>query len=133
MEKEEPIKTIEYRGISAPIYADDNGQQFYTILDGEEIGFGTFNINYEADLEYLIDNKLDYICGFKDFPGARLEYFFNGYCDRDIRLTYRQKRILKVFLLDQDTKLSDAGLEKIKAESVKILTKISKTSHKKVV
>ena len=101
-----PVSIITYRGFVVPIYSDDPGQQFYCKLDDEEIGFGAYNMNYQEDLKYLIDRKLDVIYVFdQPYFGARLEYFYNGGF-RDIQLIYRN-RTLKVFVLPENYLLKD--------------------------
>ena len=57
--KECKLKTITYRGISVDIFIDDYGQSYYCYFDNECISFGTYNFNYEEDVKYLIDKKLD--------------------------------------------------------------------------
>lgn len=125
------VRTIEYRGFKIPIYRDDDGQQFYAAFPSEKykgtwdiLGFGAFNMNYEDDVRYLIDQRLDVIYTFSyPYFGAVLEYFDNvGY--RDIRLKYR-RRTLKVYaVLSDEAKLSDATLEMIKKDSKELLDKI---------
>jgi len=129
MENEnKPVSIFKYRGYEVPIYMDEPGQQYYCIFDDHELGFGAYNVNYQDDLEYLIDQELDTIYEFKeeDYWGAHLEWFNNGGC-RDIQLRYRN-RILKVFLItDPDIeKLSENELEIIKNESINLLKKVIK-------
>lgn len=98
---EKPVTRVEYRGFSIPIYQDDEGQQFYCIWEGQELGFGAYNTDFVDDLKDLIDRKLDIVYTFdleSGFFGARLEWFDNA-GNRDIRLLYRG-RILKVFLIE---------------------------------
>lgn len=123
--EDELVRTFEYRGISVPIYVNEPGQCFWTILDGTEIGFGSFNTDYEEDLKYLIDQKLDLICRFDNFPGAKLEWFDNGFNYRDIRLVYKT-RTVKIFLV-HGTVTPDI-IETLKTESESILKKVAEVS-----
>jgi len=126
MEDRAVVKTIEYRGITTKIYADEPGQQFYCELDGKEVCFGSFNTNFEEDLYYLIDDKLDTIYRFGNpYFGAVLSWFFNGHHCRDIKLTYRS-RIIKVFLVEDETLVTQETLNKLIEESTEILSKIVK-------
>jgi len=90
MEETRFIETIEYRGYKVDIYCDYAGQSFFCNLDGEEINFGSYNVDFEEDLKFVIDTKLDTITRFDEFPGARLVWFDNGgYWD--IELVYRMR------------------------------------------
>lgn len=114
------VNTIEYRGYTVPIYADDAGQQFYTFLDGQEICFGSYNADYEADLKYLIDKKLDTIFEFTDpYYSAKLLWFDNnGY--RDIKLIYRG-RTLKIYLIKKDWALTNTSREALVIDATNAL------------
>lgn len=119
---DELVDTVNYRGVSLPVYMDENGQSYYTVINGKEVGFGTYNCDYLTEIKDVIDTALDEVYLFDRFPGAKLKYFDNaGY--RDLQLTYRL-RIIKVFLLTRD--LTDVDLKKIKSDSEKILEKIVK-------
>lgn len=41
-----------------PIYLDDYGQSFYTLIDGKEYSFGTYNTEIASDLVGLVLGKL---------------------------------------------------------------------------
>lgn len=41
-----------------PIYLDDYGQSFYTLIDGKEYSFGTYNTDIAPDLVGLVLGKL---------------------------------------------------------------------------
>lgn len=58
-EKLEYIETIVYRGQRVPVFLDDYGQCFFCIFNNEEISFGSYQSDYEDDVRYLIDKKLD--------------------------------------------------------------------------
>lgn len=65
IEKEEHldpiVDTYEYRGYEVDILLDDYGQCFYSVIDGQEYSFGTYNSieNAKADIRYIIDCTLD--------------------------------------------------------------------------
>lgn len=127
MDKKLPVKVIEYRGVTVPIIFDESDQQFYGSIDGEIINFGYYNTNYEADVRFFIDKKLDTIYTFDLYPGTRLEWFFNGSDDhRDIRLV-TGNRILKVFIVINNTNMTTITLNTIKNECLKFLKKIKNT------
>jgi len=97
---EEIADSLDYRGEHVDFYMDDYGQQFYTVYDGGEISFGTYNKNYKEDMKYIIDRKLDVITTFPELQqegiyGAELRWFDNGGWD-DIKLTYKC-RIIHVY------------------------------------
>lgn len=120
--KEIPVKVISYRGFEVPIYVDDPGQQFYCYWEGETLGFGSYNTNYEDDLRYIIDQKLDTIHYFDGpFFGAKLEWFDNGGY-RDIRLLWRQ-RIVRVFLVEDQKPFNDLIRQEIIKRSEMELSK----------
>lgn len=121
--EEEAVTTIVYRGYEVPVFMDEPGQQFWCVLDGEEVGFGSFNVDYEEDLKCLIDRKLDEIERFSSpWHGACLEWFDNeGY--RDIRLKYRLREI-KVYPVD-----GKADLEKIREDALNTLGAVCGTRN----
>ena len=57
-EKMEYIETIQYRGMSVPVFVDDCSQCFYCIFNNKEIAFGNFQDNYEDEVKFLVDNEL---------------------------------------------------------------------------
>lgn len=115
--EDELIKNFTYRGFTYPIYLDDYGQCFYTIMDGETISFGSFNTEYEDALRHLIDKKLDTIETYDH--GSHLSWFFNGYGDRDIGL-YCRSRLIKIWLVNDDRLVS---INSIKEEAKEALRK----------
>ena len=58
-EKLEYVETIVYRGQHVPVFLDDYGQCFFCIFNNEEVVFGSYQSDYEDDVRYLIDKKLD--------------------------------------------------------------------------
>lgn len=58
-ERLEYVETIAYRGQYVPIFLDDYGQCFYCVFNNKEIGFGSFQSDYEDEVKYLIDRELD--------------------------------------------------------------------------
>lgn len=99
---------FEYRGYRVTLQYDERARSFYTIdfpgsSEDAPLFFGVSNYNYKEDLKNLIDRKLDLICEFPLYPGAKLKYFQNG-SSRDIRLVYNF-RILKIFLAEMHGKV----------------------------
>ena len=116
------VDIVYYRNYLVNVYADDPGQQFYCIIDGEEYTFGAYNLNYIDDIIYIIDDKLDSIYKFEEpFFGAELKYYQQYGC-RDIVLYYRCRE-LKVFLQGKDHKLTEEEIEKLIIRSKEILSK----------
>ena len=116
------VDIVYYRNYLVNVYADDSGQQFYCIIDGEEYTFGAYNLNYIDDIIYIIDNKLDTIYKFKEpFYGAELKYH-QQYGYRDIVLYYRCRE-LKRFILMNDYKLIEKDKELLIERCEEILSK----------
>lgn len=100
MSDKDIVDTLDYRGEHVDFYMDDYGQQFYTVYNGEEISFGSYNTNYKEDMKYVIDRKLDVITIFPELHkegiyGAELRWFDNSGWD-DIKLTYKG-RIIQIY------------------------------------
>lgn len=95
-----PIDTLEYRGFKVNLYEDREGRQLVAIWQNQLLELGRDNTVYQDDLKMVIDDHLDTISRFKNYPnlyGSKLEYFQNaGF--RDIRLVYRG-RILKIYTI----------------------------------
>ena len=95
-----PLETFTYRGITVDCYEDCLGHQVVFPWKGKVVELGEYNTVYQDDIKLIIDDHLDTITRFSDFPelyGSKLEYFQNGNF-RDIRLMYRG-RLLKCFLI----------------------------------
>lgn len=92
------VDTLTYRGITVDFYEDKLGHQVITMWKDKVIEFGEFNTVYKDDMKLIIDDHLDTITRFSEFPefyGAKLTYFNNSNY-RDIKLTYKN-RILRVY------------------------------------
>ena len=101
-EKDKLDESLDYRGYHVDFYFDDPGQQIYTVFEGKEIGFGSYNSNYIQDMKYIIDNKLDVVTQFPELKdrgvyGAELRWFDNAGHD-DLQLTHRS-RIIAIYLM----------------------------------
>lgn len=93
------IDLFSYRGIEVPLYEDVSGRQVVAIWNNRLYELGYFNTTYQDDLKLIIDDDLDTISRFEEYPnlyGSKLEYFQNK-DNRDVRLFYRG-RLLKVWL-----------------------------------
>lgn len=71
----EIITAFEYRGCIVVITDDDYGQSygFDIFWNGKRINFGscgTYNSNYQEEVEYLIDEYLDSIHHYPQWHGA---------------------------------------------------------------
>lgn len=121
----EPVTIINYRGYELGIWNDDAGQQFYTYINDDEIGFGSFNTDFQDDLEFLVDMRLDFIFDYGDLDlelfGGHLQWFDNG-GHRDIKLVYRQ-RILKIWVISDPQRANDKLVQQIKEEGKELLEK----------
>lgn len=95
-----PIDTLEYRGFKVNLYEDREGRQLVAIWQNQLLELGRDNTVYQDDLKMVIDDHLDTISRFKNYPnlyGSKLEYFQNaGF--RDVKLSYRG-RILKIYTI----------------------------------
>lgn len=97
------IDLFSYRGIEVPLYEDVSGRQVVAIWNNRLYELGYFNTTYQDDLKLIIDDDLDTISRFEEYPnlyGSKLEYFQNK-DNRDVRLFYRG-RLLKVWLAPLD-------------------------------
>lgn len=94
-----PLETFTYRGITVDCYEDRLGHQIVFPWKGKVVELGEYNTVYQDDIKLIIDDHLDTITRFSDFPelyGAKLTWFQNGSFS-DIKLVYRG-RILKVYI-----------------------------------
>lgn len=94
-----PLETFTYRGIAVDFYEDCLGHQVVTMWKDKVIEFGAYNLNYQDDMKLIIDDHLDTITRFSEFPefhGSKLTWFQNG-SFHDVKLLYRG-RLLKVYL-----------------------------------
>ena len=94
-----PLETFTYRGITVDCYEDRLGHQVVFPWGGKVIELGEYNTVYQDDIKLIIDDHLDTITRFSDFPelyGSKLTWFQNGSFS-DIKLVYRG-RILKVYI-----------------------------------
>lgn len=102
-----PIDTLNYRGFKVNLYEDIQGKQLVAIWQDQLYELGTNNTVYQDDLKMLIDEHLDTISRFENYPelkGSKLEYFQNSDF-RDIRLSYRG-RLLKIYLLKGEVNIN---------------------------
>ena len=94
-----PLETFTYRGITVDCYEDPLGHQVVFPWRGKVVELGEYNTVYQDDIKLIIDDHLDTITRFSDFPelyGSKLTWFQNGSFS-DIKLVYRG-RILKVYI-----------------------------------
>lgn len=94
-----PLETFTYRGITVDCYEDRLGHQVVFPWKGKVVELGEYNTVYQDDIKLIIDDHLDTITRFSDFPefyGSKLTWFQNGSFS-DIKLVYRA-RILKVYI-----------------------------------
>ena len=94
-----PLDSMTYRGITVNFYEDCIGHQVVTMWKDKVIEFGEYNTVYQDDMKMIIDDHLDTITRFSDYPefhGSKLTWFQNGSFS-DIKLVYRG-RILKVYI-----------------------------------
>lgn len=93
-----PLDSMTYRGITVNFYEDCIGHQVVTMWKDKVIEFGVYNIVYQDDMKMIIDDHLDTITRFSEYPefhGSKLTWFQNGSFS-DVKLLYRG-RILKVY------------------------------------
>lgn len=102
-----PIDSLDYRGMHVDFYEDPLGDQLVTMWQNTLVEFGSGNTLYADDMKLLIDDKLDTIIRFQDFPQSRLEWFDNG-GHRDIRLL-QHRRVLKIYIIE-NRELVNTGL-----------------------
>ena len=106
------VDEFEYRGYTLKFYEDLSGRQLVTVWKDLLFEFGRDNMSYRDDAKLLVDDYLDTLTRFPEYPefwGAKLEYFQNGSFS-DLRLIYKG-RILKLYLCKSSTR--DPDLEAI--------------------
>ena len=94
-----PLETFTYRGITVDCYEDRLGHQVVFPWKGKVVELGEYNTVYQDDIKLIIDDYLDTITRFSEYPelyGSKLTWFQNGSFS-DIKLVYRG-RILKVYI-----------------------------------
>lgn len=105
------IQTLNYRGLSLPIYRRDpagSKTEIYTILAGKEVTVKLDNPDiYESQIKQAIDKWMDLVVELDQ--DSWLEWFDNG-IHRDIRLICRG-RIIKVFLVSNPKTVNVASLK----------------------
>lgn len=93
-----PLDSMTYRGITVNFYEDCIGHQVVTMWKDKVIEFGVYNTVYQDDMKMIINDHLDTITRFSEYPefhGSKLTWFQNGSFS-DVKLLYRG-RILKVY------------------------------------
>lgn len=93
-----PLDSMTHRGITVNFYEDCLGHQVVTMWKDKVIEFGVYNTVYQDDMKMIIDDHLDTITRFSEYPefhGSKLTWFQNGSFS-DVKLLYRG-RILKVY------------------------------------
>jgi hypothetical protein len=63
-----PCGNLTYRGISVDFYEDCLGHQVVTIWKDKVIEFGEYNTVYQDDMKMIIDDHLDTITRFSEYP-----------------------------------------------------------------
>ena len=104
------------------IFDDDYGQQFYFYYKGHTHGCGTYNLEYEEYVKYIIDKDLDEICDLSKFD----DRFFGAYCryanheHTKVDFTFRGE-LIDTYGIDESDPNS---IEKICQKCVKLLEKL---------
>ena len=68
----QPVDTVTYRNFTIPVYEDPYGNQFRCIWKDSWLELGTDNTMYVDDIKSLIDDEVDTVCRWEEFPGAKL-------------------------------------------------------------
>lgn len=111
------LESFTYRGITVDCYEDCIGHQVVFPWKGKVIELGVYNTVYQDDIKLILDDHLDTVTRFSDFPelyGSKLTWFQNGGF-RDLKLIYRG-RILKIY-----TNISENDLFSIIADAERVL------------
>lgn len=93
-----PLDSMTYRGITVNFYEDCIGHQVVTMWKDKVIEFGVYNTVYQDDMKMIIDDHLDTITRFSEYPefyNSKLTWFQNGSFS-DVKLLFKG-RILKVY------------------------------------
>lgn len=67
-----PVDELKYRGFEVEFFDDPIGSQVWCEWKGERVEFGADNTQYREDMSRLIDDELDTVCRWEEFPGAKL-------------------------------------------------------------
>lgn len=117
------IDSFEYRGFKVDFFEDILGHQIVAFWENALYQFGVMNTTYREDMKLVINEKLDTITRFEEYPvfyGAKLEYFQNaGF--RDARLSYRG-RVLMIYREPEDLDLPSIlrAAKELLAEEIRI-------------
>ena len=114
-----PVDELKYRGFDVEFFDDPIGSQVWCEWKGERVEFGADNTQYREDMSRLIDDELDTVCRWEEFPGAKLTWFLNG-GSRDLKLV-DWGRILKVYPIGDPREVS---LTACVGECARILSEI---------
>lgn len=63
-----PLDSFTYRGITVNFYEDCIGHQVVTMWKDKVIEFGEYNTVYQDDMKLIIDDHLDTITRFSEYP-----------------------------------------------------------------
>lgn len=68
---DKPIAKVKYRGKRIKVYADDCGQCYYFVYNGESYGCGTYNTDYLGEIVSVVDDDLDKMFHVGPFKARR--------------------------------------------------------------
>jgi hypothetical protein len=77
------FKTVNYRSIPIDFYDDDNGQRVYFYYKDKLYNCGTYNLDYENEMHYIVDCDLDYVAEVR--------------CGDNVTIIYRKKNELHTY------------------------------------
>lgn len=120
------IQTLNYRGLSLPIYRRDQAgsqAEIYTIIAGKEIKVKLDDPDiYESQIKRAIDKWMDLLVELDH--DSWLEWFDNG-AHRDIRLVCHG-RIIKIFLVNNPKTVNVASLREHALNALKMYRNVAR-------
>jgi len=118
------LDCVVYRGYTLNFYYDQAGQICLDLGD-KHYEFGMDNANYREDAKLIVNELLDTIARFPNFPGSKLEWFANGNF-RDVRLMYKG-RVAKVYLVG--IPLESKSLSDLSEDAVRVLKHMAESGQ----
>ena len=120
------VQTLNYRGLSLPIYRRDpagSQAEIYTILAGKEIRVKLDDPDiYESQIKRAIDKWMDLLVELD--KESWLEWFDNG-AHRDIRLVCNG-RIIKIFLVNDQNAVNLASLREHAVHALRMYRNVAR-------
>lgn len=133
------VDTISYLGKRIMVFDDDPGQQYYFYYEGNCVGCGAYNPDYEGFIKEYLDDKVSFICWIDtpEYPlmRATLEYRKNkiGRMAKYLILSDREEgKIWEPFYVGEKRESNESCIERARyiISIIKHQSKMNGTSDK---